>query len=383
MRAMLSGLADRLPDAKFTVLHQFNNPEWSCVPTRQDVRYLPIRIPIFEAVRLVLAALLLWLRIPVRGVAGRVGRQILDSYQRATAVVSAPGGPYFGDLYAGHEVVHWFFVWLGRVHGLPLALYAPSAGPFENRVLNPLRRRGFRWFDLVVLREERSARLLETLVPDLDVVVTVDSALQADPPDFQLARQHPRGGAEVLVVAAFRDPGTHRSRHDNAIVEALASLNDCVPTRVTLLPQVHGHHRDQPYLEALASVLMERGVEATVVDERADSEQQRALIADADIVLAGRYHPAVFAVAAEIPVLVIPYEHKAHGLAEAAGLHDWVLDVEDVFEERMREMVLKLHDRSHEVRRILEKTAPELREQAARTSELIAEMVVHRMSTAS
>lgn len=383
MRAMLSGMAHRLPDPRFIVLHQFNNPESSCVSTAQDVRYLPIRMPVTEAVRLALAALLLWLGIPAQRVAGRLGREILDSYQRATAVVSAPGGPYFGDIYADHEVVHWFFVWLGRVHGLRLALYAPSVGPFENRFLNPLRRRGFRWFDLVVLREERSVRLLQRLVPDLDVVVTVDSALQADPESFQGGRGRHEEREEMVVVAAFRDPGAHKNRHDNAIVEALVSLAERVSVRVILMPQVHGPNRDQPYLESLATSLRERDVEATVVDEDTDSDQQRSLVAGADMVLAGRYHPAVFAVAAGVPVLVIPYEHKAHGLAEAAGLGGWVIDVADVSEENMREMVLGLHDAREEVRRILARTGPELRDLAARTSELVAEMVTRTTSTAA
>ena len=61
------------------------------------------------------------------------------------------------------------------------------------------------------------------------------------------------------------------------------------------------------------------------VDPARDAQAQRGLVAAADLVLAGRYHPLVFAVSAHVPVVPIAYQHKATGVAEAAGLGDRVL----------------------------------------------------------
>lgn len=378
MRAMLSGLANRLPGARFMVLHQFDNPSVSCVSTAEEVEYLPLRLSMIEALRLAVASALLWLGVPARRLAGEVGRQILDAYEGSDIVVSAPGGPYFGDLYADHEAVHWFFVWLGRLHHLPLALYAPSAGPFTNRMLNPLRRRGFRWFDVLALREERSAALLRDFLPELSPVVTADSALQEDPVRFREIAGNDRDNEEAhnfLIVAALRDPGAASPEHDGAVVGALEALAKETPTRVVLLPQVHGRRRDLPYLEALARRLADGGVQTTVADEETNSDQQRAIVATADLVLAGRYHPAVFAVAAEVPVLVLPYEHKAHGLAEAANIRQWALDVTEVTSDRLCGMLLKLHADREEVRQVLAVTSRGLRQRSARTSDLVADLV--------
>lgn len=377
MRAMLAGLDSRIPGARFTVLHQFNDPAESAVTTPQPVTYLPIRLPVVEALRLAAAVVLVAARLPGRRVAGPIGREIIDAYDDADVVVSAPGGPYFGDLYADHEAVHWFFVWMARARHTPLALYAPSAGPFRNRFLNPVRRRGYRWFDRVVVREERSAAHLRELIPGLDVEVTTDSALQDDP--ARTAPSAPSGSSGGLrIAAAFRDPGARRAVHDDAVVAGLSALADRVPSRVTLLPQVHGRHRDTPYLEELAARLRARGVEVEVAPESADSDEQRAIVAAADLVVAGRYHPAVFAVGAEVPVLVIPYEHKAHGLAEAAGLDEWVIDVSTLTGERLVERLIDLEERADEVRAVLADRSPALRALSARTSDIVAELIGDR-----
>ena len=379
MRGMIAGLVARWPDARFTVIHQFNNPSESCVPIPEVTDYLSLRLSPLNLARLMLVSVLVRLGVPVRRFAGASGRRILEAFDSADVVISAPGGPYFGDIYAGHEVVHWFFVWLGHVRGLPLALYAPSAGPFANSWLAPLRRRGFRWFDLIALREQRSARLLETFVPGLEIVVTADAALQDDPLKFRHEDADVTRDDGVLnVVAAFRRPDDRQERHDQAVVDGFAALAGRTPVSITLLPQVHGQHRDQPYLESLAQTMSAHGIRARVVDEHTDSDEQRALVAAADLVVAGRYHPAVFAVASQIPVLVIPYEHKAHGLAEAAGIDRWTIDVRAVTSDKLRSLLLGLHDHAEEARRILAETGPELRARAALTSDLVAALLPSR-----
>ena len=68
-----------------------------------------------------------------------------------------------------------------------------------------------------------------------------------------------------------------------------------------------------------------RGELAAVRSRTRRRPAQRGLVAAADLVLAGRYHPLVFAVSAHVPVVPIAYEHKATGVANAAGIGDVAL----------------------------------------------------------
>lgn len=373
MRAMVRGLGSRLAPAEFTVVHQFADPA-SEVELDRPVRYLSMRLSPWEHVRLAAFAALRAAGVRSPGVAGERGRAIVQAIAGADLVVSAPGGPYFGDIYADHEAVHWLYVWIAHKEARPLALYAPSCGPFDKRWLNPLRRRGFRWFDSVSLREERSAAMLSDLV-DVEVTVTTDAALQdrVAPAD----RSTFADGDERLLVVAVREPGDeHRALHDRSIVAAIDRVCADRPTSVVLLPQLHGRgHRDAPYLTGLADGVS-TAKRVQVAPETLDSSAQRALVAAADMVIAGRYHPAVFAISAATPVLVIPYEHKAMGVAEAAGIAEWATWVADVEPEALADRAEALVRRSDEVRAVLEPASARLRELSSRSSDLAAGLVV-------
>lgn len=377
MLGMIEALSQRLPGARFTVLHQFAAPESQIgLP---GVEYLPLRLPVLEAVRLALWATIATSGVRLRRLPGDVGRRIVAAYEEAAVVVSAPGGPYFGDPYADHEVVHWFYVWLGRLHRRPMALYQPSAGPFGHRWLAPVRRRGLRWFDVLATRESISADHVERLAGRRPVVGS-DSALSRRIPAADVTEwtdAAPDGRAPSgIVTATFRDPGERRREaHDRAVVAALRHLTG-TGRRVLLLPQLHGpRHRDQPYLERLAAAARREGADVLVLPDTLDSDAQRGLVAASDLVLAGRYHPLVFAVSAGVPAIVIPYEHKATGIAHAAGLDDHVVELDEIDPERLVAALDTLLGRLDEVRSVLAHRSAALAGAADRTAELVTDLV--------
>ena len=372
MAAMVRGLGGRLDAPSFTIVHQFND-EGSQIDLAHPVEYLGLRLPVLEYARLTLHTALRVVGLQFDPLLGRQGRRIVEAIDSADLVVSAPGGPYFGDLYADHEAVHWLLVWVAHRSGKPLGLYAPSCGPFGNRLLNVLRRRGFRWFDAVALREQRSADLLRELT-GIEAVVTTDSALQDTVPAAPrgtFAAEHER-----LLVVAVRDPGSEgRDRHDRAVVAAVDALAARGPLSVVFLPQLHGaQRRDAPYLTAL-SERVTGASSVRVLPETTVSTEQRACIAAADLVIAGRYHPAVFSISAGTPVLVIAYEHKAMGVAEAAGIADHALWLDDIDPDVLPGMATRLLDDADRVRTQLASAGPELRALSEQTSALMAGLV--------
>ncbi len=375
MRAMVRGIGDRVKAPAFTIVHQFADAD-SEVELDYPVTYLSMRLPVVEYVRLVAFAALHAVRCRLPRVAGKKGREIIRAIGVADLVVSAPGGPYFGDLYADHEMVHWLYVWMARSAQRPLALYAPSCGPFEHRLLNVVRRRGFRWFDSISLREQRSADLLSRLT-GMEATVTTDAALQdlVAPAD----RRTYANAHERLLVVAARDPGQdQREPHDRSLVAAIDRMCESQPTSVVFLPQLHGRaHRDAPYLAELAGQVA-AAARTRVASDTLDSVAQRSLIATADFVIAGRYHPAVFAISSATPVLVIPYEHKAMGVAEAAGIGPWATWVTDLEPERLAERAHALVQHADEVRAQLEEASVRLQELSSQSSDLTVGLLESR-----
>lgn len=392
MTAMLDGLADRLGPVRFTIVHQFADPA-SCIDTGHDVTWVPMRRPSLVAqLRSVAALVVASVRLPWRWLADADSATALAAYADADLVVSAPGGPYFGDLYAGHEPVHWLYARLARTNGVPSVLYAPSAGPFRRRLWNQWRRGVLGGFSATVVREQRSADHVAGLMgATFPLEVTTDSALATEV--TPLERSSWVGDRPVVVVSAIDwgfpgHPRRHRAERRAALREsvtmAVAALArhiaaDCgTPPHLAFAPQLRGPHDDSAYLRQLADAVARNAPEGTtteVFDPSLDAAGQRARFASADLVVAGRYHPAVFAIGAGVPVACVAYQHKAAGVMEAAGVGDFVLGVDEVDVDSLTTLVLDTWAQRNEIADRLALSGPRLRAAANRTAEVAAGLV--------
>ena len=386
LRAMLQGFRDRLENPRFTVVIEARDRSLR-LDLGDDTTMTNVVMPVLDALRLVLYGAALLLRLRPRFLLTKHTRLIVDAYESADLLVSAPGGPYFGELYRNHEIVHWFLVWLARRYELPAVYYAPSAGPFRNRLFNLGRRRLFRTFDALAVREPVSAdHLHELLGRETAVEVTADSALQQshvaeDRAAFFADRPELRDRFLVAVSAlkwrwpGEADPDAAQARYDDAVRTCLTHLAAQRPVHLLLFPQLYGAvHSDVPYLRGLAGRLPD-DVSWEIVDPTLDSDAQQRLLAMTDFVLASRYHPQVFAVSAGVPGVCIYYEHKALGLMQEVGLDDLAFDIATVKAGDLvaaADRVLANHD---ELATQLSNAAEQLRRRSSRTTELAVDVL--------
>ncbi|MPZ17946.1 MAG: hypothetical protein GEV06_08550 [Luteitalea sp.] len=388
MRAMLVSLDEALGGASFTILYQYRDRSLR-MELPQDVQMLPIIMPVSEAARLTLFGLgtLVSARLG-QPVLGRLGKAITDAYERADLVLSAPGGPYFGDIYANHELVHWFFVWLAKRYRKPLMLYSPSAGPFANPVLNQVRRRLYRAFDVVCAREPISARMIEGLVGQgLTVHVTADSALQVRMPPMGRAQYF--GSSRSHLAARFivctsvidyafpgdDDPKGLKSVYERALIDLMTHLSKRRDCHFLFLPQLHGSvHTDVPYLRHIAQRLPS-GLSWEIVDDHLDSDTQRGIFGMADTFIASRYHPAIFGSSAGVPGLCFYYEHKALGFMTQLGMERFAFDIRKLDSRALCEAMDEILENGAALAREIELRLPALVAQARRSTELAVALV--------
>ena len=383
--AMCSGIEAELGPTQFTVIHQFNNAAAGPM-LRPDAQWITLKLPVGEAIRFVVYLALRIFRLRPQFLLGSLGQKTIHAYETADVVVSAPGGPYFGDLYIGHEAVHWLYVWIAKLHRVPAMLYATSAGPFHKKWANPFRRYTYRCFSRLFVREEISAGHIRGLFAGrrhgVNIEVSIDSALQVAIAPQE--RQH--ADAQLIVVSAINwpypndpSPQLRQKEYDTSVIEAVKIFAESRPTHVVFVPQLYGSmHRDTPYLEALAR-LLPANISCEVLSDTKSSNEQRALFAAADWVIAGRYHPAVFAVSAAVPVLCIAYEHKATGVLQAAGVPDAVMSIDEVTVEVVQAKARELLAARADLSARLQVAQVALREVSSRTSGAVAELVRRSM----
>ena len=382
MRAMIDGLESALGPARYTIVVQFRDTSL-VVPFRESVTLLHLRMPLIEMAGLFAFGALRCIGISLRMLLTSRTRRIVAAYESADLVISAPGGPYFGDIYADHEIVHWFYVWLATVYRKKLFLYAPSAGPFRIGWLNLVRRRLFPRFDVLCVREAISAAYLTALLGDgSEIHVTADSAIQQriEPcrrDDYFRDERGSLAARTLVAVSAIEyrfpgeaDPASMQLRYDDALTQCLRHLAASKQCHFLFIPQLYGAaHDDAPYLRRLAAQLP-AGTSWELVDPALDSNMQRAIFGMADLCIASRYHPQIFAASAGVPGICIYYEHKALGFMNLLGLEEFAFDIRAPNATAMCQKLDEVLARRDALARQIEERMPALRARSRQTTEM-------------
>jgi colanic acid/amylovoran biosynthesis protein len=395
MRAMVRAIDARFPGSIFTVLTQFRDRDLQIRFEAQDVTLTTMMLPLREALLLAAYAVCGTLGVrPAFLLSGRA-RAIVQAYEAADIVITAPGGPYFGDIYADHELVHWFYVYLARLHGKPVFQYAPSCGPFRIAPMNWLRRRFYRWIDVLVVREEISRDALQNLLgPSRPVHLTTDAAIQ-DPVRPASREEYFTGSCtslrERFLVAvtlqrySFADdpnPAARRLAYEQALLACLEHLAGRMPVHFLFFPQLYGAvHTDVPFHHYMAGRLS-AGISWEIVNPGFDSDRQRALFGMTDFCVASRYHPQIFATAHAIPGLFVWYEHKQVGHLKRLGLETFAFDIRRLDVASMLKALDEALDQRAELSARLAEQMPGLQRLSSRTTDLLDEFVRSAISAA-
>ena len=380
-RSMINSLKQLVPDAKFTVLTI--SPEGLDLQ-QEDVRILKT-FSVFEKKAIPIVPIVLWALIRLLGLRLPTFHtrtlEALREMANADIIISAPGGPYFGDLYSSHEIrEHLFHIFLSKVLRKPVMIYAPSMGPFQSRTRNILRRYLLNKVEIITLRDQISKDYLGTLKLTHPLIyLTADSAFQdtinIDRDEIEaimvaekiIDHQNENSNGKPLVGITptganwnFRDsanPQEKQERYNKIIAKAIDYLVDKFNARVVFFPQLYGNSDDVPLINEIIS-LVRRKDAVRVLSNKWDSEIQQAIISQMDFVIGNRYHSVIFALKAEVPVVCVAYEHKSVGIMQAAKLDRYVINIANLTYELLLDKINQVWNQREEIRRVLRAQIP-------------------------
>ncbi len=221
---------------------------------------------------------------------------------------------------------------LARMEGVPCALFCAGVGPLRTRAGRALFAMACEATDLLIVRDEASAREARDIVPWARPVVATDPAhlLEAGEDDRRRVAEalHRSGVDRAAVSVAVRawDLGIERARLVKELADGLRTLPPQLP--IVLAPFHRGADTDDGEVaEALRSALPDR---ATAVVDVGTPGEAIALFERSALVVAGRNHGVAFAGCAGTPVVPVAYDPKVAGCAAAVGVDDLVVDIREL-----------------------------------------------------
>ncbi len=356
---------------------------------KQHQRWRPFRLVwmLFSSAGFILSRRVLG--VPVNLTGSTALSEALRAIIDADVVVATPGG-YLQSSGRGLTLLLILYaMFLALLAGKPIYFFPQSFGPLRHRWEIRLVRLLLNRARLVMAREPVSFNMLIEwgvrtnhcrLLTDLAFAYPGESKENAEAwlrsigIDPQTDR--PLIGVTVMNWGAQNRTFKGQQSYEKIIASALQDFIALNGGKAVLFPQSWGPSSiedDRIPAKRLLEYLARFSDRVIVVDKPLAPALLKSAFGQMDLFLGTRMHSNIFALAQHVPVLLIGYNHKTIGIAQALGIEEWVIDINQIDGAKLKEKLFLLWERREQLSNQLRQKIPGLIEQASQAGALIAE----------
>jgi polysaccharide pyruvyl transferase CsaB len=285
-----------------------------------------------------------------------------------------------GILYDEAAAVYLREVELAQEHGVPVLVYAVSAGPLHDPAARTLIRDTLSRADAVTVRERRARQLLEQ-VGVRDIEVTADPAFLLEPAPLPPETRQREGLNENrrLIGMSVREPGSAAPDIDETHYHALLAnaadyMVDRLDADLVFVP-MEPRQKDTQHCHAVVSK-MAHAHQATVLKGEYTSGQLLSLMSHFDFAVGMRLHFLIFAALNRVPFVALPYSSKVAGFLE--DLEIAMPPLKHVNAGQLIAYIDRWWDLRRNLQARLEKSVPEIQARARRTNDIALRLLGRR-----
>lgn len=271
---------------------------------------------------------------------------------------------------------------LSRLMGKTTVLHSQSVGPFGNRIQERLAAFVLNRLQLVLTRESVSRQVLKRIgVKDKIIVESVDAAflvrgqnLEPLPLPDEIEGVGRNESSPLVGVTARAWLGKEsQDRFERELAKSLDWISERYGARILFIPQttVDRHTDDDRIVQKRIMEYMQHKDRAIFMKGAYDYKTLLQVYSNLDFIIGTRFHSAIFSLTAEVPALVVAYEHKAIGIMEDLGLGEWVIRIEDVDTLTLDDKFEKLFENREKYIQQLRRVLPDYTRRAQKSVETI------------
>lgn len=288
LRTLITSLREKIPDCRLTVLS--HNP----ASTRE--------------------------KYGVEAVERMSPGAILRAVRQCDMLISG-GGSLLQDVTSSKSIHYYLFIIrLAKLLRKKVFIYSQGIGPIDHAFNRRATARALKKADGIVVRDERSAKLLEQIgLPQERIVITADPVIRMKRPDRTV-------GKEILARAGIKKDGRltvgwaiREKNRDSAFVreitECIRWLRENYDAESVLIPFHYEEDRE------VCSVIAERtNGAAKCLSEKYLSEDMLSIIGNMDVLVGVRLHSMIYAAIMGVPIIGVSYDPKCTAFLNSVGL---------------------------------------------------------------
>jgi polysaccharide pyruvyl transferase CsaB len=286
-----------------------------------------------------------------------------------------------GILYDRDAEAYLREVLLAHELGVPVLVYAISAGPLQTPSARKAVREALNKVAAITVRDRQGRQLLEEVGVTQEIQVTADPALLMEPeplPDDALTREGLDAG-RCLVGFSVREPGPAAPDIDVDHYHALlANAADFVVDRLDADVVFVPLERKKMDLQHSHAVIaqMQHPQRATVIKGEYTSGQIVSLIGRFEFSVGMRLHFLIFSAIQSVPLVALPYASKVAGFIEDLEME--VPPLKNVNAGQLIAYIDRSWDYRDEIRERIRRLLPEIQARARQTNELAVRLLTER-----
>ena len=245
---------------------------------------------------------------------------ILRAVRQCDMLISG-GGSLLQDVTSSKSIHYYLFIIrLAKLLGKKVFIYSQGIGPIDHAFNRRATARALKKADGIVVRDERSAKLLEQIgLPQERIVITADPVIRMKRPDRTVGREIlARAGIKkddrLTVGWAIREKNRD-STFVREITECIRWLRENYDAESVLIPFHYEEDRE------VCSVIAERtNGAAKCLSEKYLSEDMLSIIGNMDVLVGVRLHSMIYAAIMGVPIIGVSYDPKCTAFLNSVGL---------------------------------------------------------------
>jgi len=285
-----------------------------------------------------------------------------------------------------------------KMLNLPVVVIAASFRASSSRLMRYLTKRCLQKVDLILLREEISFRAIEGIVGDgPQIRVTADPAfIMPSASEAVVANiMHGEGIANeqgpligitlnrLMARRAFLQTAKLEDREGSFVI-FMAKLIDFLieehNSTVVFVPHCVGPDNEtddrRMARDIFESIKNRRGV--NLIDNEYKPEEIKGIIGSLDLLIGQRLHSMIDAASMNVPLIGISYpaDYRTYGIiGEMLGLNEWLLNIEDITLENVKDRIEKALKEDKRIRMMLQDRVATVKEAALQNGQFIENLL--------
>ncbi|QXC33760.1 polysaccharide pyruvyl transferase family protein [Aeromonas sp. FDAARGOS 1407] len=249
--------------------------------------------------------------------------------------IACPGGFLEDSTFSFYA--HLVQIFLAKKLSKKVVLAPMSIGPARSRINKFFLKRVLNEIDRIYVRELVSAKLCEEL--NINYVLSNDLAFELK---VESTTQVIKTNRALFTIINWNfptsdDPVHQLNNYINSLVNAALHLHYQYGFDIGVIQQVAS---DKPAIDRFVRELAKKNIPVTIEGDGYTPEKIMNLIASVKVVVASRFHSAIFSLNVKTPVVPISYLPKTSGMLELYNCKDICLDIVDL---DSNELVMKLN----------------------------------------